>query len=202
MPRRYCLATLAAVLLAAPPALAQGARLSPTAPRVLFAVTDSVKLDDGSRARVRTTVTYDPVAGEYVTLTETAPAGGPHAGGAGRVLSRRVAASTVAGPTAAEEAEAQALLAAHPALARVVGGAAHPVTVRGGFPLVREGGACGPGSRCLSYDVIEHPPGAPVRRLRYVVVDLGALRMVSADADPVADSNLATPAARRQSRSW
>ena len=185
------------MVLAAPPALAQGARLHPTAPRVLFAATDSVKLDDGSRARVRTTVTYDPAAGEYVHLAETAPPGG-----AGRVLSRRVAASTVAGPTAAEAAAAQALIAAHPALARVVGAAAHPVTVHGGFPLAREGGACGPGSRCLSYDVVERPPGAPVRRLRYVVVDLGALRVVSADADPVADSNLAHPAARRQSRSW
>ena len=182
-----------AVLLAAPPALAQGARLSATAPRVLFAVADSVKLDDGGRALVRTTVTYDPAAGEYVHLAET---------GAGRVLSRRVAASTVAGPTAGEDAEAQALVAAHPALARVVAGAEHPVTVRGGFPLAREGGACGPGSRCLSYDVVEHPPGEPVRRLRYVVVDLGALRVVEADADPVANSNLATPAARRQSRSW
>ena len=187
------LAALAAVLLAAPPALAQAERLSASAPRVLFAVTDSVKLDDGGRARVRTTVTYDPAAGEYVHLAETA---------SGRVLSRRVARSTVVGPTAAEEAAAQALVASHPALARVVGGAAHPVTVRGGFPLVRERGACGPGSRCLLYDVIEHVAGAAVRRLRYVIVDLGALRVVDADADPVADSNLATPAARRQSRSW
>lgn len=178
------------------PALAQVA-LSPTTPRVLFAVTDSVKLDDGSRALVRTSVTYDPAAGEYVHLAERVGAGG-----AAEVLSRRVATTTVAGPTAAEEAAAQALVAGHPALARVVAAAEHPVTVRGGFPLVREGGACGPGSRCLLYDVIEHPPGEPVRRLRYVVLDLGALRVVSADADPVADSNLAHPAARRQSRSW
>lgn len=191
------LATLAAALLVGAPASAQVAGLSPTAPRVLFAVTDSVKLDDGSRARVRTSVTYDPAAGEYVHLTErVAP------GGAAEVLSRRMATTTVAGPTAAEEAAAQALVAGHPALARVVAAAEHPVTVRGGFPLVREGGPCGPGSRCLSYDVIEHPPGAPARRLRYVVLDLGALRVVSADADPVADSNLAHPAARRQSRSW
>ena len=199
MTRPLRLAAFAAALAApwaAPPALAQ-ARPDGPAPRVLFAVTDSVKLDDGTRGWVRTSVTYDPAAGEYVHLAERL---GP--GGAGTVLSRRVARSTVAGPTAEEETAAQALVAAHPALARVVAAAEHPVVVRGGFPLVRERGPCGPGSRCLSYDVVERPPGGAVRRLRYVVVDLGARRVVSADADPVADSNLAHPAARRASRSW
>lgn len=186
---------LLVALASADTAVAQPARLSATASRVLFAVTDSVKLDDGRRGVVQTTVTYHPASGEYVHLTR-------EAGGAGRILSRRVASSTVAGPTAGEEAAAQALVAAHPALARAIDAAEHPVSVKGGFPLVLESGACGPGSRCLLYDVVEHPPGAPVRRLRYVVVDLGALRVVSADADPVADSNLAMPAARRQSRSW
>ena len=102
-------------------------------------------------------------------------------------------------PTEAEDAAAHALVAAHPVLARLVRAAAYPVEVRGGFPLVREAGACGPGSRCLSYDMIEQTPGGP-RRLRYVIVDLRDPRVVSADADPVADGNLAHPAARRQSR--
>lgn len=189
------LAPVALAVLVAAPASGQGAaRLSPTAPRVLFTASDSVKTNDGSYARITTTVRYHPEAGEFVHTTEDA---------GGRLLSRYVRTSTVAGPTADEEAVAQALVGEHPEIAGAVAAAGHPVIVRGGFPLVREGGACGPGSRCLTYDVLEVVPGARTpRRLRYVVVDLRAVRVLDADADPVADGNLAHPAARRQSRSW
>ena len=49
-------------------------------------------------------------------------------------------------------------------------------------------------------DVFETTPGRPAERLRYVIVDLRTLRVLDADADPEADTNLAHPAARRQSR--
>ncbi|MEM7789233.1 MAG: hypothetical protein AAF594_16060 [Bacteroidota bacterium] len=190
------LSALALLLaLAAAPASGQvEARLNPTAPRVLFAASDSVKTDDGSYARIATVVRYDPEAGTYEHTLQDA---------SGAVLSRSVREMTVVGPTAGEEAEAQALVAEHAELARVMAGAEHPVLVRGGFPLVRESGTCGPGSRCLLYDVLEVVPDSRVpRRLRYVVVDLRTLRVADADADPVVDGNLAHPAARRQSRSF
>ncbi len=184
------LALLTAPLAAQPSAVA---RLAPEAPRVLFASLDSVKTDDGRHALVRTVLRYDPAAGTYTHRIEDAE---------GQTLAERVTTTTLAAPTVAEEAAAQALIAAHPDLRRRVGSAEYPVEVRGGFPLVREAGAaCGPGSRCLSYDVIEQTPGGP-RRLRYVVVDLRDPRVVSADADPVADGNLAHPEARRQSRTY
>ena len=194
MLRLLALPLLIAVVAA--PASGQGAaRMSPTAPRVLFAASDSVKTDDGTYARITTTLRYLPEAGEFVHTVEDAR---------GEVLSREVRTSTVAGPTAEEEAEAQALVAEQSEVARLVGAAEHPVVVQGGFPLVREAGTdCGPGSRCLMYDVLEVVPHerAP-RRLRYVIVDLRTLRVVSADADPVGEGNLVHPAARRQSRSW
>ena len=75
---------------------------------------------------------------------------------------------------------------------------AGPVTVDGGFPLVREAGhPCGPGGRCLQYDVWAGPGGSP-ERVRYVVVDLRAGRVLPLDPD--AGGNLAHPDARRQSR--
>lgn len=186
------LALLAAAPLAAQPTDGSAtARLVAHAPRVLFASLDSVKTDDGSHAWVRTVLRYDPVAGTYAHRIKDAE---------GRTLSERVTTMTLAAPTEAEEAAAQSLIRSHPEIARLVADAAYPVEVEGGFPLVHEAGAaCGPGSRCLSYDVLEQAPDA-TRRLRYVVVDLRDLTVVSADADPVADGNLAHPAARRQSR--
>lgn len=192
MPRRLFAGF--ALVLASLPAVAQDARLSRTQPRVLFAVSDSVKTDDGRYARLTTTLRFDPLAGEYVQSVVDA---------SGRVLSRDVRRASVAGPTAGEAAESEALIVGHPEIAALLDAAEHPVRIEGGFPLVHEDGPCGPGSRCLSYDVIEVAPGdRPPRRLRYVVVDLRTLRVADADADPVDDGNLAHPAARRQSRSW
>lgn len=194
MPRFRPLAAALAVL-AAPVAGAQAPRLAADAPRVLFSVTDSVKTDDGRRARVTRTVTYDPVAGEY--RDETVEAGG-------RVLARSVRRTSLAGPTPLEAAAARALVEAHPEVAAAIAAAEGDVTVEGGFPLVREPGhPCGPGGRCVLVDVYATPPGepgAPGERLRHVVVDLRALRVLEADADPQADGNLGHPAARRQSR--
>ena len=188
-PTRLLIAALAA-LVAASGAHAQ-TRLSP-APRVLFAASDWVKTNDGAYAQVETTVTYDPVAGEYVRESRAD----------GVTLSRVVRATSVAGPTPAEAAASRRLIETHPEIAALIGAASGAVTIDGGFPLVREAGhACGPGGRCASYDVFQSTPDGR-ERIRYVVVDLRAGRVLDADADPDADSNLAHPRARRESRRY
>ena len=72
--------------------------------------------------------------------------------------------------------------------------------VEGGFPLVREvGHPCGPGGRCVMYDVYR-AEGDDRQRLRFVIVDLREVRVLDADAHPDLDTNLANPAVRRHSR--
>ena len=130
---------------------------------------------------LRTVLTYDPTAGEYVqTVTDVTP-------GREATLRRRdVKAVYPLGPTTAEDAAAQSLVAFDPEVAPLMSRSPYPVRIQGGFPLVREAGhACGPGSRCLQYEVLELVPGEPYgRRLRYVVVDLQAVRVLSSDFDP------------------
>ena len=84
------------------PAAAQEAiALSPTATRVLSDITDTVKDDDGTRVTLRTVLTYDPAAGEYVqTVTEAD----------GSVRSRDVRGLYPLGPTAEEDAAATSLI--------------------------------------------------------------------------------------------
>lgn len=192
-PCRLAAVALLAAPLAAPAAQPAARHALSAAPRVLHAAFDSVKADGGGYTRVETTVTYDPTAGTYAHVVRDAE---------GRVLSESVQTTTVAGPTEEEAAAARALIAAHPDVARAAARARRPLVVGGGFPLVREEGhACGPGSRCLTYDVLEPAQaGEAPRRVRYVVVDLRHGRVLP--ADPVAEGNLAHPAARRQSRSW
>lgn len=183
-------AALAVCALAPSGASAQAAvTLSRTAPRVLSDITDAVKDDDGAQTTLRTVLTYDPGPGEYVyTVTEAD----------GRVRSREVRGLAPFGPTPEEDAAARTLVALDADVAPILSRALHPVRIQGGFALVREAGhACGPGSRCVQYEVAELVPGEPFgRRLRYVVVDLRAVRVLSADFDPAAEGNLANPAAR------
>jgi hypothetical protein len=184
---------LGLVSLAHPAAAQTAAALSRTAPRVLTDVTDTVKDDDGSRVTLRTVLAYDPAAGEYVqTVTEAD----------GTVRSRTVQTSRMVPPTAEEDAAARALVAADPEVSALVAQARYPVEVSGGFQLVREAGhGCGPGSRCLQYDVYEVVPGETfARRIRFVVVDLRQLELFSNDFDPATEGNLANPAARARSR--
>lgn len=190
--RRAALLLTALLLALSAPARAQPSAVTATDPRVLFDFTDRVKDDDGTYVVLRTTLIYDPVAGEYVQTTTYAD---------GRVRSRDVRLVYPIGPTPEEDAAARALIAAHPELAALRRAAAHPVLVDGGFALVREQGhGCGPGSRCLQYDVFEVVPGEPFgRRLRYVVVDLRRMALFSTDFDVVTEGNLAHPEARRQS---
>ena len=101
-------------------------------------------------------------------------------------------------PTRAEDDAARSLISLDAAIAADMSRSVYPAFIDGGFALVREEGhACGPGSRCLQYDVLQSVPGevfAP--RMRYVVVDLQTLTVVSNDFDPATEGNLAHPALR------
>ena len=181
MPPLRLLAGLALLLgpgLAAP-ARAQG---EAAGPRVLHDLVDEVKLPDGATAWWRFTTTYDPATGETVrTVTDAA----------GAVVERTVTTASVVSPTLEELAEAEALVRADPEVAALLARARLPV-VGGGFPLVREAGhPCGPGARCLQFDVIDRGAGGePGTRLRYVVVDLRTGRVVDADLDAATEGNL------------
>lgn len=180
---------LVAILLCGAPK-AQEARLT-QAPRVLFAVSDLVKNNEGEHVQIETTVTYNPAAGEYLHESRDAQ---------GRVLSRVIRSTSVAGPTPAEARFSRRMIETHPEIAALIASANGDVTIDGGFPLVREAGhPCGPGGRCASYDVFVSGPDGR-KRLRYVIVDLRQGRVLDADADADLDSNLAHPDARRQSR--
>lgn len=184
----------ALALVGAAPVAAQDApRLSPTEPRVLFEALDTVKDDDGSRVTLRFSTVYHPATGEYIETVAEAD---------GTVRSRDVRTHVLVAPTPAEEAAAVAAIESHPEIAPLIAAAEHPVVIQGGFPLVREAGhGCGPGTRCVQYDVYEEVPGQTfARRIRYVVVDLRDASLFSTDFDAARDGNLAHPAAREQSR--
>ena len=194
----------AAALLAAAPALAQEApppgAASPEAPadlrapRVLHRVETEVKGPAGP-AVYRFTTTYNPAAGEYVRLVEDAATG--------VVLRRQARPAAMVAPTREEQAWAEAVIADDAEIAAEIGRAQHPVQISGGFPLTREAGApfCGPGSRCLQYDVLEMVPGEKAaRRIRFVVVDLRDGALVARGLDPAWEGNLANPAVREASR--
>ena len=190
MPILLRLAALALALVL-PAAAAQSAdAVTASLPRVLADGTQTLKGDDGQPTTLRATLVYDPVAGEYVrTVTD--------AGGA--VLRRDVRTTAMVRPTEAEEATAQALIRSDAEVAAGIAAAQHEVVVAGGFPLVREAGhACGPGSRCLMYDVYEVVPGQrAAERIRFVVVDLRSVSLWSNDFDASAEGNLAHPDAAR-----
>ena len=178
-----------------PAAAAAQAAVSATAPRVLAEGVDTLKGDDGERVTLRSTMVYDPVAGEYVREVSDAETGA--------FVSRTVLRAPMIRPTPEEDAAAKALITADAEVAALIAASPYEVVIDGGFPLVREAGhGCGPGSRCLQYDVYELGPGRlGAERLRYVVVDLRAVALFSNDFDPVAEGNLANPAAARSSRS-
>ena len=192
-----CLLVL--LFLAALPARAQEAEtVDAVSVRALGDRDERVKTTDGGTARRRSTLVYDPVAGEYVRTTYDR---------SGLVLDRTVRRSTMVGPSPAEERTAQALIRSDDELAALIASSNDAVTVSGGFPLVREEGhACGPGSRCLMYDVFAvSPPArrgarAVATRLRFVVVDLRAVRLLSNDFDAARDGNFANPEIRARSR--
>ncbi len=169
---------LSALLLGTLPAAnAQNA----TGERVLRSWTTDVKLDDGSRANWTFTVTYDADAGEYIrTIIDES----------GGLIERRVTNLAMMGPTPEELDVARAIILADPELSVLYEQADNP-ELTGGFALVREEGhPCGPGSRCLQFDMFDVDTTARrVNRIRYVVVNMRDGTLVSKDFDPSADGN-------------
>jgi hypothetical protein len=175
---------LALAAWVAPTALAQGVAV-PTGTRVLHDIVDDVKLDDGSTARWRFVTTYDPATGitEQVVTDE-----------AGRVVRRESGLGGLDVPSPEEIEEAEAIIRTDPELAALMAAASDP-RVSGGFILQREAGhPCGPGSRCLQFDLINVDRAARRNtRIRYVVVDLRERRLLDRDFDPATEGNSANP---------
>lgn len=191
---RWLLPALLAVAVALPCAAQGASRLSPTAARVLADGQSTVKVGDGE-AVYRSVVVYDPADGSYVRTTTDA---------AGAVVETERLESPMIRPSADEEAAVQALIAGDAELSALIAAAPRDVTVSGGFPLIREAGhPCDATARCVQYDLfsprVVGPRGAD--RVRYVVVDLRSLTIVSRDFNAAVDGNLANPAYRDESRS-
>ena len=193
-PLRWIALAVAAGSLALP-ALAQGAApMDLTVTRVLADGTQTLKGDDGTPVTLRATLTYEPGAGQYVRTVADA---------SGAIVAQETFDNYMVQPTDVEENAAQALIAADAELAALIDQAADPVVVSGGFPLVREAGhPCGPGSRCVQYDIFQVPTGSRhAERIRFVVIDLRTVSFVSRDFDAATEGNFANPAIRDESRS-
>jgi hypothetical protein len=148
------------------------------APRVIHDASTEVKGPDGAPAVYRYTTIYDPVSGEYIrTVTDEATK---------EVLRREVTRQSVTAPSKEEDAFARAFIEADPEIAALIAGAEYPVKVSGGFVLMQdEGLPCGPGTRCLQYDVLEMlPDRRTATRIRYVIVDVRTGRFVTRNFDP------------------
>lgn len=175
--RRGLLAlALAAVAFAAAPAADAQADV-----RVIRSWVDDVKLDDGTTARWTVAVTYDADAGQYARIVTDA---------SGAVIERTVSETSIASPNEDEVAQARALILADPELRSLYDQASNP-TLEGGFVLQREAGhPCGPGSRCLQFDMynVDHA-ARRVDRIRYVVVNLQDHTLVSRNFDADRNSN-------------
>lgn len=151
--------------------------------RVLRSWTDTVKLPGGGTDAWTFTITYDAEAGEYAQTVRD---------GAGALVERRTSPYSMASPTAEELDAARALILADPELRALYDAAANP-TLEGGFELVREESdhPCGPGSRCLQFDLFDVDAAVQrVERIRYVVVDLRDGTIVARDLDPRHEANL------------
>ena len=162
---------------ALPSANAQNA----TGERVIRSWTMDVKLDDGSRALWTFTVTYDADAGEYIRTTTDE---------SGALIERTIQTTSLVRPTPEEIEMARAVIFADPELSELYERADTPV-LSGGFVLQREAGhPCGPGSRCLQFDMVDVDKAARrVNRIRYVVVDVRDGTLVSNDFNPSTDGN-------------
>jgi hypothetical protein len=75
------------------------------------------------------------------------------------------------------------------------------VIVEGGFPLLRRSGeVCGPGTRCLQFDMYRSTGSRSATRIRYVVVDLGSETIVHRDLEPSESGNIQLPPDRAEMR--
>jgi hypothetical protein len=149
--------------------------------RVIRSWDEDAKLDDGTTARWTVAVTYDAASGLYArTVTDAS----------GTVLERTVMETSIVSPNEDEIAQARALILADPELRALYEQATNP-TLSGGFVLQREEGhPCGPGSRCLQFDMYNVDDAARrVDRIRYVVVNLRDNTIVSRNFDADRNSN-------------
>ena len=180
--RRTLFSLLLPALLwgALPSANAQNA----TGERVIRSWTMDVKLDDGSRALWTFTVTYDADAGEYIRTTTDE---------GGALIERTIQTSSVIPPNQEEIEMARSVIFADPELSELYERADNP-KLSGGFVLQREAGhPCGPGSRCLQFDMVDVNSSARrVDRIRFVVVDVRDGTLVSNDFDP-SEGNVRRP---------
>lgn len=169
------LTLVAAFAVAAPLADAQDAQ------RVIRSWVDDVKLDDGTTARWTIAITYDAASGEYArTVTDAS----------GALIERTTLPPGIVAPSEEEIERAKAIILADPELRALYDQAGSP-EISGGFVLLREEGhPCGPGSRCLQFDLFDVDHQARrVERIRYVVVDLRTGALVSRNFDPSANGN-------------
>ena len=158
----------------------------PAGPRVLHEITDDVKLEDGTTARWHFITIYDPASGQTVeTVTDVAT---------GQVVRRDAGPGGLNVPGDGEVDMAVSIIEQDPELSAIIAAAPNPV-VSGGFTLMREPGhPCGPGSRCLQFDIMNVNEAArQVERLRYVIVDLRYGRVLDRDFDPATEGNSANP---------
>lgn len=174
------------LLALAPGARAQNAVGFPAGPRVLHEITDDVKLDDGSSARWHFVTVYDPASGETTqTVTDATT---------GALIRRESGLGGMAVPGRGEVEMATAIIQRDPELASIIAAAPNAL-VTGGFTLRREEGhPCGPGGRCLQFDIVNVNESArQVERLRYVIVDLRNGTVFDRDFDPATEGNLSNP---------
>ena len=162
---------LGALLLAAPVLRAQDANN-----RVLTAWNDVLTLADGTTTTNTVTITFDTMTGVYTRIVTNER---------GEVLDRSDDKGLFVGPTSDEIRQAREAILSHPEIAPLVDQALNP-TLSGGFILVQEEGQmCGPGTRCLQFDLYDVNDAArEVNRIRFVIVDARDFSVVDTDFDP------------------
>jgi len=166
------LALAACALLAVLPADAS-AQEARTDTEVIRSWQDSVKLDGRTETR-RVEVAFDYAQG--VTLRRTYDATG--------ALLRTETVDGQPQPSEAEIADATAIITSDDELSALIEQSG--ATVEGGFIYSAEGferplAACGPGARCLQFDLIAP---SKLESVRFVVVDLATRQIVERDLFP------------------
>ncbi|MDX1439026.1 MAG: hypothetical protein R3284_03895 [Rubricoccaceae bacterium] len=149
--------------------------------RVIRTWVDQVKQDDGSEIEWTYTVTFNTDTGIYVrTIVDEN----------GVLVQRTVQPSSLISPNQEELAMARDIILNDAELSGLYNSARNP-ELSGGFVLLREEGhPCGPGSRCLQFDMYDNDDaGHLIDRIRYIIVDVRTETIVSRDFDPDANGN-------------
>lgn len=174
---RITSALVLALLVAAPAVIAQNASNE----RIIRSWEDEVKLEDGTETTWTYTVTFNTDTGEYTrTIVDNS----------GLEIQRTVQTSSMISPSEEEISIARDIILSDSELGALYNEANNPV-LSGGFVLLREEGhPCGPGSRCLQFDMMDVDEAArEVERIRYVIVDVRTNELVSSNFDPANNGN-------------